>query len=95
MRSPIARTVVVSIALVVPGSGAAGADDADVLVEAEMKAQRIPGLSLAVVKDGKVIKAKGYGLANLEVSARSAPETVYELGIGDETVHGHGDRRRW
>jgi len=29
-----------------------------------MKRQHIPGLSMAVVKDGKPIKAKGYGLAN-------------------------------
>jgi D-alanyl-D-alanine carboxypeptidase len=44
-----------------------------------MKAQRIPGLSLAIVKDGKVIKTQGYGLANLEVSAPATPQTVYEL----------------
>ncbi|HEU5237777.1 MAG TPA: serine hydrolase domain-containing protein, partial [Pyrinomonadaceae bacterium] len=44
-----------------------------------MQKRRIPGLALAVVKDGKVIKAQGYGVANLETEAPVTPETVFEL----------------
>jgi len=31
-----------------------------------MKAQQIPGVALAVVKDGKIVLARGYGFANVE-----------------------------
>lgn len=45
-----------------------------------MHEQRIPGLSLAVVQDGKIIKAKGYGYADLEFNAPVTPETIFESG---------------
>ena len=55
-------------------------DKVDDYVKAEMQKQRIPGLSLAVVKEGKVIKAEGYGLANVEHNVPARPETVYKIG---------------
>lgn len=39
---------------------------------------RIPGLALAVFKDGRVIKAKGYGLANVELNVQVTPESVFQ-----------------
>jgi len=54
-------------------------DKVDDYVKAEMQKQRIPGLSLAVVKEGKVIKAEGYGLANVEHNVPARPETVYKI----------------
>jgi len=54
------------------------ADEVDDYVEKQLKAKHLPGLSLAVVKDGKVIKAKGYGFANLELEVAARPETVYQ-----------------
>jgi CubicO group peptidase (beta-lactamase class C family) len=56
------------------------ADKVDDYVKAEMQKQRIPGLSLAVVKEGKIIKAEGYGLANVEHNVPARPETVYKIG---------------
>ena len=44
-----------------------------------MLRQHVVGLSLAVVKDGKLIKAKGYGFANLELKVQATPETVYNI----------------
>jgi CubicO group peptidase (beta-lactamase class C family) len=55
------------------------ADRIDDYVMGQIKRQNIPGLSLAVVKDGKVIKAKGYGLANLEWNIAATPDTGYQL----------------
>jgi CubicO group peptidase (beta-lactamase class C family) len=52
----------------------------DGVVRREMKDQKIPGLSLAVVRDGVVIKASGYGFANLELGAPAKPETIYQAG---------------
>jgi CubicO group peptidase (beta-lactamase class C family) len=56
------------------------ADQTDEYVQAEMKKQRIPGLSLAVIKEGNIIKAKGYGLANVELNLPASPESVYKIG---------------
>jgi D-alanyl-D-alanine carboxypeptidase len=52
----------------------------DAMLHAEMERSHTPGASLAIVQDGHVVMAKGYGLANLEVSALATPDTVYELG---------------
>ena len=55
------------------------ADKVDEYIEAEMVKQHIPGLSLAVVQNGKVVKSKGYGLANMELNVRATPSTVYQI----------------
>jgi len=46
----------------------------------EMQAQQIPGVALAVVKDGKVVLARGYGLANVEHQVPVKPETIFQSG---------------
>jgi len=52
----------------------------DDYMKAEMQRQRIPGASLAVVKDGQIILAKGYGLANVEHQVAVKPETIFQSG---------------
>lgn len=64
----------------VMGLQPAVADKVDDYVKAEIQRRNIPGLSLAVVRNGKVIKAKGYGHANLEWKISATPQTVYEIG---------------
>jgi len=56
------------------------ADKADNLVAAAMKKWNTPGLSVAVILDGKVVKLKGYGFANIEQNVRVTPETVFQSG---------------
>jgi CubicO group peptidase (beta-lactamase class C family) len=58
----------------------AKADNVDDYVSARMRQLHIPGLSLAIVRDGRVTKAQGYGFANLELRAHATKETVYEIG---------------
>lgn len=55
-------------------------EQVDAIIKVAMEKQRIPGLSLAVVKDGKTVLAKGYGLANVELNVAATSETVYEIG---------------
>ncbi len=59
---------------------AARADRVDDYVLEEMRLRHVPGLALTVVKDGKVIKERGYGLASVELNAPVTPETVFEIG---------------
>jgi CubicO group peptidase (beta-lactamase class C family) len=51
----------------------------DAYVRREMRRRHIPGLSLAVLRDGRVIKQKGYGLASVELRVRATAATVYQL----------------
>ena len=57
----------------------AQADKTDDFIKAEMQSQNVPGLSLAVVKDGQIIKAAGYGMANIKLKIPARPETVYRI----------------
>lgn len=45
-----------------------------------MKQQKIVGLSIGIIKNGKVIKAKGYGQANIELNVPASEKTVYKIG---------------
>ncbi|HEV8291184.1 MAG TPA: serine hydrolase domain-containing protein, partial [Tepidisphaeraceae bacterium] len=51
----------------------------DKFIEAQMRKQQIPGLSLAAVKDGKLLLTRGYGLADVELNVAATPETVYQI----------------
>ncbi len=55
-------------------------DSTDLIVNGIMKKQKVVGLSLAVVKNGKTLVNKGYGLANAELSVPVHSETVIRLG---------------
>jgi CubicO group peptidase (beta-lactamase class C family) len=44
------------------------ADHTDDYIREEMERQRIPGLALAIIRDGRPIKVAGYGLANAELN---------------------------
>jgi CubicO group peptidase (beta-lactamase class C family) len=52
----------------------------DDFVREEMQSQHIPGVSLLVNKDGEIVLAKGYGLANVEHQVPVKPETVFQSG---------------
>ena len=52
----------------------------DDYVNSEMETQRIPGLSLAVVREGKIVHTNGYGKASLELDVPATASTLYGLG---------------
>lgn len=52
----------------------------DSLVNAEIKKQKMPGVSVVVLRDGKIDHVKGYGLANIEHKVAVKPETVFQSG---------------
>lgn len=63
------------------------ADAVDDLVNAELARQQIPGLALAVMKEGKLAKAAGYGLANVEEKIPVRPETVFRIAsVGKQFI---------
>ena len=58
----------------------ARADRTDDLIRAEMQRRHIPGLALAVIRDGRIVKAQGYGLASVELNVPVTTDTVFEIG---------------
>ncbi|MGA7908591.1 MAG: serine hydrolase domain-containing protein [Candidatus Sulfotelmatobacter sp.] len=49
-------------------------------VRSEMQRQHIPGLALLVCQNGQIVRAEGYGLANVELQVPVKPETVFQSG---------------
>ena len=66
--------------LLLSAFSAVRADSLDKFISEQLKQRNIPGLSIAVIKDGKVIRTSGYGFANLELQVPATKETVYEIG---------------
>mgnify|MGYP001581418435 FL=1 len=62
------------------------ADWIDKFALEQIKERKIPGLSIAVIKDGKVIRATGYGFANLELQVLANKDTVYEIGSNSKQM---------
>lgn len=61
-------------------AGALRADTVDDYLKSEMAHRRVPGLSVAALRNGRIVKAKGYGLANVELSVPATAETIYPIG---------------
>lgn len=49
-------------------------------IQAEMTRQRIPGLSLAILRRDSVVLARGYGFSNVELHVPASDSTIYQSG---------------
>ncbi|RPD50671.1 serine hydrolase [Paracnuella aquatica] len=54
-------------------------DSIDVFVQQQMQQRKIPGLQLAIVRNGAVVKTGNYGFANLQDSIAVSNRTVFNL----------------
>jgi CubicO group peptidase (beta-lactamase class C family) len=54
-----------------------GTDYEKTTIEAEMKKEHVPGLSIAFVDDGKIAWTKCYGLADIEKKTPVTPNTLF------------------
>jgi CubicO group peptidase (beta-lactamase class C family) len=52
----------------------------DQFIRAEMERQRVPGVAVAVVKQGEVAFVRGFGYANVEHVFPVRPETIFQSG---------------
>jgi CubicO group peptidase (beta-lactamase class C family) len=68
-----------ALVLLIASAAVAPADRIDDYVKAQLKETKVPGMAVAVIKDGRVVKAKGYGLAMVEHDVPATPETLFEL----------------
>ena len=52
----------------------------DRFIEAARKERGMPAISIAVMKNGRLVHARGFGFANVEHQAPATPETIYQSG---------------
>ena len=70
---------VLFLCFIVTANAPAFADEVDKYIRGQMEEQHIPGLSMAVLRQGKAVKSQGYGHADLERKIRVTPDTVFQL----------------
>ncbi len=68
-----------------PASGAPAAnkpslDGLDEFIVEQMKEWNVPGLAIAIVRDGKVVHSKGYGFRDVERKLAVTPATLFAIG---------------
>jgi CubicO group peptidase (beta-lactamase class C family) len=63
-----------------PLAAASALEGFDEFVSSAMKSWNVPGLAVAIVKDGSVVLAKGYGLRNVRSNLPVTTDTVFAIG---------------
>lgn len=54
-------------------------EEVNVLIQREMHERRIPGLQVAVVREGRIVLFKSYGVANLQYSVPVTEKTLFSI----------------
>lgn len=74
------RQALLTVALLTGLTKFANADGVDDYLKAQMAAKHIPGLSVAVVQDGRVVKIAAYGVSDVAAKTPATLDTRYILG---------------
>ena len=69
-----------ALSLAVPAPADAQTDSVDAFVRGFIGRHDIPAAAISVVHRGRVVKAAGYGVANLELGAAATGHSVFEIG---------------
>lgn len=90
---PRARTLL-PLSLLAPllllAGGSRRVDDLDQFIQSEMARRQIPGLSLAIIQDGKIIEARAYGVIEKGGYAPVTPATLFQAGSISKPVAAAG-----
>jgi CubicO group peptidase (beta-lactamase class C family) len=62
------------------GQTPAPLDSVNRYITAEIERQRIPGISVAILRNDQVLLSRGYGFANLELRVPASDSTIYQSG---------------
>lgn len=71
-----------------PAAGPSAEEQAGRYLRSEMRERRIPGLQVAVVKGGKIIMLKSYGLAELPHSIPATNRSVFSINSATKSFTG-------
>ncbi len=75
--------VLILVLFVFPGFGQ---DRVDEYIQQAMKTQGIPGVSVAVIKNGEVVKIQGYGFSNVETNTPFTAETNVKIASLSKSI---------
>ncbi|MDQ1833576.1 serine hydrolase domain-containing protein [Massilia scottii] len=79
------RSTLVFLVAALFSTASVHADPLDDAIVVEMKRSHVPGIGIAVVRNGKIIKEMGYGDADVENGVRVTPRTVFQSGSVGKT----------
>jgi CubicO group peptidase (beta-lactamase class C family) len=63
-------------------------DSLDIYVQRSLKEWRIPGCAVGIIKDGKIIMAKGYGVRDMETGSPVDENTLFMIASNSKEVTG-------
>ena len=73
------KLAAIALATVFLGTAPPALDEVGDYVRSQLAEQRIPGLALAIVRNGQIVKAEGYGIADVDNDVPVTPDTVFEV----------------
>jgi CubicO group peptidase (beta-lactamase class C family) len=79
------RSLPLSVALLACATGtgtpsAPRGDDLDRFVTTQMARRHVPGLSLAIIQDGRIVSTRAYGVTDPGGSVKVTPTTLFQAG---------------
>ena len=81
------QIVAIATGLLLAAAGvAAPPTGLDARVEAAMKSRDVPGMAIAIVEDGKIVHAKGYGVRKLGAAGAVDADTIFPTGSTGKAV---------
>lgn len=93
MTRLLCPTVLVGMGLLSPAASqepAAPDDRVDAFIRAEMTRRQIPGLAVAVIRDGQVIEIGAYGTASVEYGTPVTTDTLFNVASVTKAFTGMG-----
>ena len=66
------------------------ADELDDFIRSQMQKRGIPGLSLAIIQDGKILKAQSYGFIDKDGKVPVTTNTLFQAGSVSKSVAAMG-----
>ncbi len=81
-----AFVAVVLLAGTAAAQGSAAVDSARSLFRAHLARYHVPGASIAVAYQGKILWSEGFGMANLELGVPATPRTKFRIGSISKTL---------
>lgn len=90
----LARLVPIFVACAAPAAGLHAQDSRldrlDAYVREQMARRQIPGVSLAIIQDGRIVAARGYGVADQTSQAPVTAATLFQAGSISKPVSALG-----
>lgn len=86
MSNCLRAIAIATLALLVDTAAAAPPDGFDARVEAAMRAHDVPGMAIAVVENGEIVHARGYGVRQLGRPEAVDADTIFPTGSTGKAV---------